>query len=140
MDMEDTLESEAMVALRIASRSLKTKDIVEKLKQEPTESYDIGEPISLRGKDKLVREQCMWILESGLEKTIPFEKHLECIVDFIKKNQEKIEGLSKVCDIDLFCEYTSYESQGGFTILGSQLDTIGKLPIDIIFDTYCLGS
>jgi len=81
-------------------------------------------------------QQCLWVLESGKERSSPLQNHLEELLSWIESNADSLLCLRDKCSFDLFCGFSSGSGQGGFGIASSNLLRMGELGVDLILDLY----
>lgn len=101
---------------------------------EPSESYDIGAPVSSRLEIR--RKTAFWCLQSRLPRTQPLDEHIEELVAFVEAHSgfaalgDQIEG-------DIFCGvFTGDGTQGGFTLTSDLTRRLGELGLDVTFDLH----
>jgi Domain of unknown function (DUF4279) len=132
--MEDQCRSS--VALRISSPTLRCSDITESLAIQPTRCHEKGDPISKRNAQSLVRQESLWILESGLSKSLPIEEHLDQIADLIEQKVNALKSIALQSTVSIFCGFFLKTSQGGFFLSPELLRKLNLLSVEIIFDLY----
>lgn len=122
--------------LRIASKTKSTSDISSMLGVEPSESYNIGEVLSLRGPHPRHREESLWLLNSNVSEEQPLEKHLNDLLSFVENKTPELGLLALECDIEIFCSYATYNGQGGFVLDRKLIEKMAKVNVDFVFDLY----
>ncbi|MCP4265354.1 MAG: DUF4279 domain-containing protein [Candidatus Brocadiaceae bacterium] len=123
-------------SLRISSESITLNEICEELNTRATCSHEKGTPVNPRNSNSPLRQENLWILKSSLDDTLPLEKHIEELVNFL---EEKIDVLKKMlpkCEIEMFCGFSSTCGQGGCVLASDLLKRISLFPIDIVLDLY----
>lgn len=123
-------------ALRLQSSILTADEISNVMQLSPTDSFEKGTPYSQRNPMSKIREQTLWIWESGCSQAESIELHLERVASLIESKHTELQKLLRTCLIDIFCGYSSEVGQGGFALNSSLLKRIASLDIDIIFDIY----
>lgn len=124
--------------LRIASKTRRVEEISNILNVEPTESFDKGDIISVRSPNPSFRKEALWLFDSNIPKTALLEEHINKLIDFIKSQTNELLKLKNDCDIELYCEYTSYNGQGGFVITHNIIRELAELPIDIVINVFLI--
>lgn len=131
---------QAGISLRITSRSLSASRISEIIGQQPTRSFDKGDEITVRGRQRGSREHTMWLLESPLPGSSPIEQHLDWVARFLHAHQSQLSLLETTCDFDAFCLYSSDNGQGSICVSKSLIQRLRDFPIDLVFDLYLSGT
>ena len=93
--------------------------------------------MSLGNPSSAVFEENLWMLESWAESSLPLEIHILQLVDFLEQRLPGVTKLIRDCDIDIFCQYSSANGQGGFTLEADVMKRLIAIPLEIIFDIYC---
>ena len=122
--------------MRITSRSLSAAQISEAIGVQPTQSFDKGSEVTIRGRQRGSREHTMWLLESPLARKSPIEQHLDRIARFLQTHQSQLSSLETSCDVDAFCLYSSDNGQGSICVSKSLIQQLRDFPIDLVFDLY----
>ena len=134
MDRQDQHEYKA--SLRVFSESLALADLVAAL-GEPTGSYDIGDPVSVRLPDGSRRTRAYWSLSSSAQRTQPLDDHVAELVEFIEAHSRQFDALKDNAEIDIFCGvFTGDGTQGGFTLASDLIRKLAALNLDVSFDLY----
>lgn len=129
-------EKWSRASLRISSNTMSAAEITHTLGLKPTSSYEKGTPLSKRNPKSAVRQQSVWILESGLDSSQPLAQHIACLVALVEEKIDVLKKLLPICDIDIFCGFSSESGQGGFVLNAALLKRITAIPIDIVLDLY----
>ncbi|MBI1747960.1 MAG: DUF4279 domain-containing protein [Acidobacteria bacterium] len=98
----------------------------------PTGSREKGTPVNPRNPNSPIRQESLWILDSGLDNSQPIEQHIIKLVWYIESKSSVLQTLLSSCEIDLFCGYSSGSSQGGFTLEADIISRLSIIPIPII--------
>lgn len=122
-------------SLRISSKTLNVADITTILGIEPTRTHEKGKPFSSRNPSRL-RQESLWLLESGLNSSEPLDAHMEKLADFIQDKAVLLKYLIPICYMDIFCGVFSESGQGGFVFNPVILKKLTAIPIEIVFDLY----
>jgi len=122
--------------VRISSKTLNVAEITSMLGIEPTNSHEKGTRMSIRNPKSRIRQESVWILESGINSEEPFDAHLERLVSFIEEKAEQLQRLMPMCYIDIFCGFFAEEGQGTLHLRATLLKRIMVIPIDIVIDLY----
>lgn len=122
-------------SLRISSKTLNVADITKILGMQPTRTHEKGEPFSSRNPSRL-RQESLWLLESGLDSSEPLDAHMEKLADFIQEKAVLLKYLIPICYMDIFCGVFSESGQGGFVFNPVILKKLTAIPIEIVFDLY----
>ncbi|MGK7899881.1 MAG: DUF4279 domain-containing protein [Hormoscilla sp.] len=110
-------------SLRIVSKTITPAGITKTLGIEPTRAYAIGTPVK-------------WILESGLDESEPLNLHINQLLLLIESKVERFKKLMSVCDIEIFCGFSSENGQGGFVLDAGLIKRMGIIPLDLVLDLY----
>lgn len=110
-------------SLRIVSLTMSPAEITKTLGIEPTRAYAIGTPVK-------------WILESGLDESEPLNLHINKLLLLIESKVERFKELISVCDIEIFCGFSSENGQGGFVLDAELLKRLNIIPLDLVLDLY----
>lgn len=127
----------AAATLRIHTVNLSLEEISAILRVQPSQSFSKGERMSLRNPLSAVFEENVWMLESWAESSLPLEVHILQLVEFLEQRSPLVKRLIDSCDVDIFCQYSSANGQGGFTLEANVMKRLTAIPVDIIFDIYC---
>jgi hypothetical protein len=135
-EADEAPRHEYSATLRVSSQTLRLSQLTETL-GEPSDGYDIGDPVSSRRPDSGRRRHSMWLLESGLDRTRPLDEQIEKLVAFVEAHRQIVDSLREQCTVDIFCGLFSGDgATGGFIIspgLSTRLADV-QLPVD--FDIY----
>jgi hypothetical protein len=127
---------EYSATLRVSSETLRLTELTERL-GEPSDGYDIGDPVSSRRLESGRRRQSMWLLDNGLDRTRPLDEQIAKLVAFVEGHRQTVDSLREQCTVDIFCGlFSGHGATGGFIIspgLSSRLANV-QLPVD--FDIY----
>lgn len=129
-------EKWSSASIRIASRSTDADRISRLLDTEPSVSYKKGLPVNSRNPGGPLRQEHLWIMESGLDTSRSLDAHLAKLVTFIEQKTEDLKRLLPDCEIGLFCGFSSGNGQGGLVLNADLLKKITAIPIDIVLDLY----
>lgn len=125
------------LSLRIFSKSLSCTEISKALDLQPSEKFEKGELFGGR-TNKRPREESLWMYDLGLDEKISFTEQLQSLVDIILIKKEHVKKIQNDCQIDIFCGYTTYNGQGGFTLASKLMEGLSSLDIDLSIDFYSL--
>jgi Domain of unknown function (DUF4279) len=78
-----------------------------------------------------VRQESLWLLESGLTTLEPLESHIEKLVCFLEEKTELFSNLLSSCSVIIICGFSSENGQGGFTLTSKLLSRIAVLSVDL---------
>jgi methyl coenzyme M reductase subunit D len=78
----------------------------------------------------------MWCLESGLDESCSVDKHIQALLSQLEGKADAINQLAEVCEMDIFCGYSSTTGQGGFVLDSKTLKDLTKFPLDLTIDLY----
>jgi len=132
-----TTEKWHEACVRISSKTLSVAEITSMLGMEPTISHEKGTRMSVRNPKSRIRQESVWILESGINSEELFDVHLERLVFFIEEKAEQLQQLRPMSYIDIFCGFFAEEGQGTFHLRAELLKRImAIIPIDIVIDLY----
>lgn len=123
-------------SLRISSKTLNVADITTILGMEPTRTHEKGEPFSSRNSRSRLRQESLWLLESGLDSSAPLDAHIEKLAASIEEKAVLLKNLIPICYMDIFCGVFSESGQGGFVFNSVILKKLTAIPIEIVFDLY----
>lgn len=123
-------------AIRIYSKELDIQQISDILNINPNSYKEKGAYVNDKLKIGAIREEYLWVLESGLETTESLETHIVKLLEIIETNVNQFKLLSKNCFIELFCGFGSENGQGSLVLDSSILKRLTAIPIDIILDLY----
>jgi len=123
-------------SLRIVSKTITPAVITKTLGIEPTCAYAIKTPVNPRNPSGKIRQESSWILESGLDESEPLKLHISELLLLIESKVERFKELMSVCDIEIFCGFSSENGQGGFVLDAALLKRIGLIPLDLVLDLY----
>ncbi len=129
-------EKWSSASLRIRSSSITAREITIKLGIIPTRSCEKGTPLSKRHPSGPKRQECLWVLDSGLDDLQALESHIKVLISVLERKREILQELSKVCDIDFFCGFSFKTGQGSIVLEASLLRKLAEYPVDIVFDLY----
>lgn len=123
-------------SFRIYSKTKNIEDICTKVNAKPTKYFSKGD-FCIKGDPKsFVREENLWILDSGLSDQENIETHIKRFLALFNENAEGIRELQGECDFDIFCAYSSENGQGGFTLEHETLKELTAYPIALSIDLY----
>lgn len=125
--------------LRISSNTISAAEITVILGVKPTNSYEKGTPVSSRNPKSLLRQESVWLLESGLDNSEPLDTHIAKLISLVEGKFDLFKELIPVCHIDIFCGFSSENGQGGFVLDAGLLKRLTAIPVDIVFDLYPLA-
>lgn len=128
------------VTLRIASKTMKAREITDVMEEMPSESHDVGEILSAKSAQLTLRSESLWLLLFDVPEERPLEEHIDALLSFAEKRQSQLSRLSSVCDIEVYCSYSTFNGQGGFVfdhVLAKRMALTG---MDFIFDLFLLGN
>ncbi len=123
-------------SLRISSETITLNEICEKLNTRATRSYERGSPVNPKSSNSPLRQENLWILKSSLDDTLPLERHIEELVNFLEHNIDVFKTMFPKCEIELFCGFSSTYGQGGCILTSDLIKRISAFPIDIVLDLY----
>lgn len=126
----------SIAAFRIMSGTLSIDDICAKVNVQPTRCFAKGELCSKRNPKSKIREENLWLLESGLSDQESLETHIKYFLTFLKEKAESIRELELECEFDIMCAYASENGQGGFTLDHEVLKELAAYPVDLSMDLY----
>ncbi|MET9626629.1 DUF4279 domain-containing protein [Lentzea sp. NPDC006480] len=134
--MTEQEQHEYTASLRVFSERLTFADLVAVL-GEPTEGYDIGDPVSQRRPDGPRRKWAHWRLGSTAPRTQPLDEHIAELVTFAEAHSRGFDALGDKVLTDVFCGvFTADDSQGGFTLEADLIRRLGALNLVVGFDLY----
>jgi len=125
--------------LRIISEIKSIDDISMIVETRPTKYFSKGQPYSKRNPNSKIREENIWILESGLSDRELLDSHIIQLLSFLKKRANVMKELQLECHIDIMCSFSSKNGQGGFTLEHELLRELSKYAIDLIVNLYPPG-
>jgi len=136
--MQNPVEEEdrkwSRVSLRIASSTIDPMNIGKQLGLEATKTHLKG---SLRvAGHKDVWRSSLWLLNSPLSDQSDIADHLRYFLDLLEPRERVLNHLTKDCEIDLFCGFSSGSGQGGFALDPPTLSRLAALRIPVVFDLY----
>jgi hypothetical protein len=123
-------------SLRIFSTVLSSKEITEILSCPPTKEAEKGELMSPRNPKSQIREDSIWILDSGLADTESLENHINKLAVFIREKKNELILLKTKCSLDIFCGLSIIGTQGSFSLSSNIIKSLSDFPIDVVFDLY----
>ncbi len=132
-------ETWSSAALRVYSKSMSVAEISNALGTAATSSHPKGVPVSLRNPNSPIREESLWVLDSGLNHDQPLEDHIKRLVEYIEQKSSILNTLLPHCEVELFCGFSTDSGQGGFAFEPDLLKKLTILPLVLIFDIYSLG-
>lgn len=134
-------DKESKVTLRISSSAHSLLELIDIIGENPSRGYEKGDLVSSKSATPRYREESLWFLDSGLSKDFTIDEHLLKVTEFIESNCDKLKSLiSKGCDIDVYCCFTSFNGQGGFVLTSDIIKKFSVLPIDMVFDLYLIDA
>ena len=136
MSIKNVTSCDYSVTLRVASKTLTTSEISERMGCSATDSYEMGQLISNRTAPARYREEALWRLVADLRGSEDLTDRLEYFVRFISEKKAAILTLQENCDVELYCSISSDNGQGGFTLNSRLLSHLASMDIDIVFDLY----
>jgi hypothetical protein len=86
--------------------------------------------------NRKIRQESSWILESGLDESEPLNLHINKLLLSIESKVERFKELMSVCDIEIFCGFSSENGQGGFVLDAELLKRMSIIPLDLVLDLY----
>lgn len=122
--------------LRLASQKMSIDEISNILNTKPTRCLFKGQPYSKRNLKSKIREENLWILESGLDEYKPLELHIKHLLSFLKTKAQFIRELQLECEIDIVCSFSSEIGQGGFTLDHELLKELTENSLDLVVNLY----
>jgi len=118
--------------LRIFSKTIHPSEVGKLLGLEATKTHIKG---TLRShRLDVIWPTSMWLLNSPLSDHIEMADHLRYLLDLLDPRMHTLEQLSRECDIDLFCGFSSGNGQGGFTLDPVTLSRLAALRMPLILD------
>ena len=123
-------------SLRISSEIITIKEICEILNTNASNSFAKGTLLDTRNPNSLLRPENLWILNSNLNDSLPLEKHIEELTNFLEQKSENLKKLIGKCEFEVFCGFSSTSGQGGVLLSANLLKRITVFPIDIVLDLY----
>lgn len=127
-------------SLRISSRRLTCADITRVLDIAPTKCFEKGTAIGPERRTGAMRDETLWILESGLSVEEPLEGHIQDILSLVQGNEARFGELLPDCQLEIFCGFASASGQGGLVLSSALLKAITVAPIDLVIDLYPPGA
>ena len=108
-------------------------DVVTKImKRKPNKSWSEGDP---RPKGNSVYPFMFWALDSGLEKTVPVEQHIEELFLYLNSNALAIRNLAPDYECIIQCVGT-FGSSHGFHFRPDQVRKAAHMGIGLSMDFY----
>jgi len=130
------LRHEYFAALRVISETLTLADLAAAL-GEPSEGYDIDEPLSRRDPDGPKRPNSRWSLSSTVDRTRPLDEHVGELVTFAEQHRDALDALQPDVRVDIFCgAFTMGDAEGGFALEPALLRRLFELQVELVFDVY----
>jgi Domain of unknown function (DUF4279) len=126
----------SVASLRISSSVVGSAKISSILGIEPTIAYEKGTPLSHRNPKSKLREQTIWLLESGLDSSVSLERHIEHLVKIVENKINLFKELAHSCEMDLSCGFSSKAGQGGLVLESHLLQRMALIQLDFILDLY----
>lgn len=136
MKNTETEEKWNSAALRISSKTKGVAEISRMLNVKPTSSSDKGTLTSPRNPHSRIREESVWILDSGLADSQPLDAHIAKLISHVEQNITVLKELLVECEIDMWCAFASNNGQGGFLLDAKLLKRLTVIPVDIIVSLY----
>jgi hypothetical protein len=131
----DRESHEYKASLRVLSDTVTLAELRTRL-GEPTNGYDIGDPVSTAlGAPQ--RQAACWLLESGLDRTRPLDEHIAALIAIVEERREAFDSLRDRCEIDIFCGvFSGKDAQGGFGLDPTLTGRLSNLGLPVEFDIY----
>lgn len=130
------MEHEYHAALRVVSETLTLAELCASL-GEPSEGYDINEPLSRRDPDGAKRPNSRWSLTSQAERTRPLDEHVAQLATFAEDHRDALDALQAHANVDIFCGVlTAGEPPDAFALEPELLRRLFELQVELIFDVY----
>lgn len=129
-------ENWSTASLRIGSKTMSIGEITDIMGVKPTESYEKGTPLSRRNPKSAVRQESLWIKESGLDSSEPINTHISSLISLIENKVDLFKQLIPNCHIQIFCGFSSESGQGGFVLDAGLLKRLTLIPLDMTLDLY----
>lgn len=123
-------------SLRIGSKTMSAAQITDIMGVKPTQSYEKGTPLSSRNPKSAVRDETLWIKESGLDSSVGLNTHIASLISLIENKVDIFKELLPNCHIEIFCGFASQSGQGGFVLDAALLKRLTLIPLDITLDLY----
>lgn len=135
--MDSTKTGWTSAAFRIFSETISAEEISKRVNCQPTRCYAKGERCSKRNPRSSIREENLWILESGLTEQDTVEAHIVHFLSFLKENAEAIAELQPDCEFEVMCAFFSSEDvQADFTIDHKIIKELAAFPVILIVNLY----
>ncbi|SHL04307.1 DUF4279 domain-containing protein [Desulforamulus aeronauticus] len=134
--MNSNNDHSSTAVLRIVSRKKSIEEISNILNTRPTRCSLKGQPYSRRNPNSKIREENIWLLESGLNKYESLEVHIRHILSFLRTKKEFIRELQLECEIDIVCSFSSENGQGGFTLDHELLKELTENSLELVVNLY----
>jgi hypothetical protein len=130
-------EKSSQLALRVFSKVLSCQEISKALDWQPSEEFEKGELFGGR-TNKRPREESLWRYDFPSDEKVLFTEQLQILVNEILTKKECFYKIQGKCEVDIFCGYTTYNGQGGFTLESKLMGELSALGIDLSIDFYSL--
>ena len=119
---------------RVWSHDVPPESIGDTLGLRPTKLLRKGEPVSKRSN--ALRKEHGIQIESALPTSEPLERHLDSLCDLLEPVASKLEAITRSCEYDIHCGFSSGNGQGGFTLNPNLLSRLAALRIELVVDLY----
>jgi Domain of unknown function (DUF4279) len=128
---------EYSAALRVFSSTRRLADLTSVL-GEPTDSHDLGDPVSSRNPSGPKRQRSYWAYEPPGPRTArPLDDQLAELVEFAEAHRTTLEHRRAECRVDMFCGiFSGVDAQGGFELGPALVRRLADLDLRITFDIY----
>lgn len=135
VDVEEGRPHEYSASLRVFSDTRPLSDLVARLGSS-SGGYEIGDPVSSRLLGR-THGQSMWRLESSVDRLHRLEEHIEELVGFVEKHQDRFVDLRADCHVDIFCGVFSGSTiNGGFVLEPSLAGRLNVFRLPVVVEVY----
>ena len=98
------------------------------LRLAPTQVFRTGERMSARNPTSHVRDEALWLLESGLDSDEPIDRHFVALLEELEPRREELRALAADASLDFFAGFSSGSGQGGAVIASAVLARLAQIP------------
>ena len=123
-------------SLRIASKVLTGSELSLLINKKPNSQHDIGERMSNRNPNSLIREESLAIFDSSLNDDEPLESHMLEIIELIKSNSQTLKESADLIEMSIECSFGTDNGQGGWTLDTDAICSLSEFPLQVNFDIY----
>lgn len=123
-------------SLIVSSELMKLEDIVASIGLDPTDSIELGAPLSSRDLKSPLAKEAVWILESGSDEKASFDDQIQAIKHLLGNRCAKVAALVPRAFVR-FSFLANLERKPDYLALSdSSIAFISSLKAGVLFEVY----